>query len=215
MGKWLILGVVLLLVVATCVPGGGDEDEGLFYAGPVEIGIGRGEFLPGTDIQYLGKTQDGAQVLIGGQQALKKMGDSLNWTGSPLEAVAADLNLRVALITEEKLHAAGTAEIAVADPTPRSGAVNDEAPIHYKVPVGYHVEKGTAIPGSTITYLGKTDKGAHLGNIEGYAYREPGDSIVWKGQLRDRVWLELDVRTALITDDALNVAGTADLWIAP
>ena len=63
--------------------------------------------------------------------------------------------------------------------------------------------------------MGETEKGAHLGNVEGYPYREVGDSIVWRGQLRDRLWLELNLRTALISEKSLNVAGIAELWIAP
>jgi hypothetical protein len=181
----------------------------------VEIGIPRGEALPGTDIQYLGKSDKGAQVSIGGQHALKKAGDSLNWKGTLVDGVAADLNLRVVLITEDKLHVAGTAEIIITDPSPQPGPPNELAPIHYKLPVAHRVKKGTAIPGTAFIYAGKTDRGALLGNIEGYPYREVGDSIVWQAQLRDGVWLELNLRTALFTDRTLNVAGTADLWIAP
>jgi hypothetical protein len=81
--------------------------------------------------------------------------------------------------------------------------------------VDYQVKKGAAIPGTVLIYLGQTDQGAHLGNIEGYAYRQVGDSIVWKGQLRDGVWLELNLRTALIGEKSLNVAGTAELGITP
>ena len=220
-GIWrpIAAAVLLLVFVATCVPGRKSEDEDLRYAGPIEIGIGRGEFLAGTDIQYLGKTEDGARVSIGGQPALKMMGDSLNWTGSPMEGVEVDLNLRVLVITEEKLHVAGTAKITIAEPSPQPGAVNTTAPIRYKLPVAYHVETGATLTGTPITYIGETEKGAHLGNIEGYPYREMGDSIVWKGQLQHSesggAWLDLNLRTVLITENALNVAGTAELWLAP
>ena len=85
--------------------------------------------------------------------------------------------------------------------------------------MAYHVETGATLTGTPITYIGETEKGAHLGNIQGYPYREPGDSIIWKGQLqhsgRGTVWLDLRLRTALITENALNVAGTAELWLAP
>jgi hypothetical protein len=123
--------------------------------------------------------------------------------------------LRVVLITEDKLHVAGTAKIEIADPVPQAAAVNESAPIHYKVPVTYRVKKGASIPGTIYIYVGETDLGARLANMEGYAYREVGDSIVWKAQLKDHIWLELNLRTVLITDNTLNVAGTADLWTAP
>lgn len=215
MRKWLLAAALLVLLLVTCVSDREEEGAELTYTGPTELGIGVGEFLPGTDIQYLGKTEEGAQVLIGGQPALKKMGDSLNWQSDLLDGVTLDLNMRTALITEEKLHALGTARIAIQDPVSRPGPVNESAPVRYKLPVDYHIKKGQAIPGTPILYLGETAQGAHLGNIEGYAYRAVGDSIVWKGQLRDRVWLELNLRTILIGDKTLNVGGTAELWIAP
>ena len=218
MGRWLVLAALaltLLVLLATCMPGSNGQDETLTYSSPVEIGIAQGEFLPGTDIQYTGKSDKGAHVSIGGQQALKKAGDSLNWQGDLVEGVAADLKLRVVFITEDKLHVAGTAEITIANPTPQSAPANELAPIHYKLPVAHRVKKGAAIPGTVFIYAGKTEQGAHLANMEGYPYREVGDSIVWNAQLRDGVWVELNLRTAVITDNTLGVAGTADLWISP
>jgi hypothetical protein len=216
-GRWWLGATALLALVllVTCIRGRGGQDGDMHYGGPIEIGIGKGEFLPGTPIQYLGKSEDGALVSIDGQQALKKAGDSLNWVHNPIDGVAVDLNLRVLLITEEKLHVLGTLKITVLDPEPRPAPINTLAPIHYKLPVDYHLKKGQAIPGTAILYMGETEKGAQLGNVEGYPYREVGDSIVWKGQLRDRLWLELNLRTALISEKSLNVAGIAELWIAP
>jgi hypothetical protein len=129
--------------------------------------------------------------------------------------VAVELALRVTLVGENDMRVLGTVQIAISDPAPKVEPPDTSAPISYKVPVAYHVEKGEKIPGTVVTYVGKTDEGAELGNIEGYAYRQVGDSITWKGKLRDRVWIELDLRTALYTDDSLDVAGTAELWIAP
>jgi hypothetical protein len=216
-GRWrfgaIVLGLLVLLV--TCMPGRGGKTGDLHYRGPTEIGIAKGEFLAGTPIQYLGKTEDGALVSIEGQQALKKTGDSLNWVHNPVEGVAVDLNLRVALVTEEELHVLGTAKVTVLDPVPQTAEVAPAAPIRYKLPVNYHLKKGQAIPGTTILYLGETEKGAHLGNAEGYPYRELGDSIVWRGQLRQGLWLELNLRTALISKNTLDVAGIAELSIMP
>ena len=217
-GKWLLLALLagtLLALLATCMPGKGAQDAALAYSGPVEIGINQGEYLPGTDIQYLGKIEEGAQLSIGGQQALKKAGDSLNWKGDLIDGVAADLSLRVVLITEDEIHVAGSAEVAIADPAPQPALPNELAPVHYKLPVAHRVKKGAAIPGTVFIYAGRTEQGAHLANIEGYPYREVGDSIVWKAKLQEGVWLELLLRTVLITDTTLNVAGTADLWIEP
>ena len=209
------LAILLLAALATCVPGRASKDGTMRYSGPIETGIERGEFLPGTPIQYLGKTEEGAMVSIEGQQALKKIGDSLNWVYNPVDGAAVDLNLRVLLITEDKLHVLGSTKITILEPQPRATAINESAPIRYKLPVDYHIKKGQLIPGTTILYMGETEKGAQLGNVEGYPHREAGDSIVWKGQLHDRVWLDLNLRTVLISESRLSVAGIAELSIAP
>lgn len=212
MRKWIVFGLMLVLLA------GCDTNEWtnrLPYAGPVEKSFDQGQFLPGTPIQYLGKTERGASVSIDGKAAIKKMGDSLDWRGDVLRDVNVDQTYRVALVTEDTLHVAGTVRVIVTRPQPEAGPVNSEASIHFTLPVGYHVDKGTVIPGTTVTYVAKTEQGAELGNLEGYAYRKVGDSILWEGKLREGIWIELNLRTVLFTDDTLDVVGTADLWIQP
>ncbi len=212
MRKWLVLGLILLSLVG-CEPE--DWTNRLPYAGPVEIGLKPGEFLPGTEIQYLRRTEDGAQVSIEGKEALKKVGDSVEWEGNVVNGVNLDQTYRVAFFSGDTLHLAGTVRLIVTNPRVTEEEPNTEAPVHFTFPVGYHVEKGANIPGTTITYLGETEQGAHLGNVEAFEYRKLGDSIVWEGKLRAGTWLELNVRTALIDEDNLDVVGTADIWIAP
>jgi hypothetical protein len=208
-----VIGALALLLLAACTPT--EWTNRLPYAGPMEIGIAQGEFLPGTDIQYLGKNEKGAQVSIGDKQATKKIGDSLDWMGEMIRGATVDQTLRVALITDELLHSVGTVRIIVANPRPQAETPDTSAPVHYKLPVGYHVDKGRTIPGTPITYLGNTDQGAELGNVEGYAFRKIGDSIVWEGKLREGFWIGLDLRTVLVTDSMLDIVGTVDIWITP
>jgi hypothetical protein len=212
MCRWLVLSLVALLVVGCSTV---TWKTRLPYAGPVEMSIDAGQFLPGTDVQYVAKGTGGARLSIGGKQAIKRIGDSLDWKGDMRRGVNVDQTYRVVLIAEEALDVAGTVRIIVSNPTPQAGPVNESAPVHFELPVGYHVAKGDEIPGTTITYLGQTDQGAQLGNVEGYAYREVGDAIVWKGKLVEGVWIELGLRTLLFTDDNLDVAGTVDIWIVP
>mgnify|MGYP001136444779 CR=1 FL=1 len=80
---------------------------------------------------------------------------------------------------------------------------------------GSRVDRGQPIPGTPITYVGQTEDGAELGNVEGYPYRKLGDSIQWEGKLRDGIWLQLNARTAFVTEERLDIIGTADLWIRP
>lgn len=211
MRRILLLGV-LLLAATGCDT---EWTNRLPYAGPLEVSIDQGEFLPGTDIQYLGKTEEGAQVSIAGEMAVKKVADSLDWRGDVAPGVEVDQTLRVALVTDTALHSIGTVRVIVTDPTIEREPVNRSAPVHFKLPVGYHVETGRAIPGTALTYQGMTDQGAELGNVEGYRFRRIGDSVTWQGKLRAGLWLELDLRVALITEQQLDLIGTADLWIAP
>jgi hypothetical protein len=211
MQRVLVLGLFVLLLTGCSGP----WTNRLPYAGPVEVGIPQGNYLPGTGIQYLGKTEKGAQVSIGGKQATKKIGDSLDWKDDMVPGVSVDQTLRVAAITEETLQTVGTVRVIVSQPRIQPEPPNADAPVHFKLPVGYHIEVNETIPGTTISYLGKTEEGAQLGNIEGYAYRKLGDSIIWETRLRPGIWLELNLRTVLITDTLLDVVGTADLWITP
>lgn len=215
MRKWFVLVLLTWLLLLAVACNSEDWTQELTYSGPTEISLEPGEVLPGSDVQYVGKEETGARMLIGGQSALKKVGDSVDWQGPLLDGVQVDESLRVSFFTGETLHLVGAVTIQIATPQPRAEAANTTAPIHFKVPVAYHVETGQAIPGSVVTYEGKTDQGARLGHIEGYEYRKFGDSIVWQGKLREGVWVELDLRTGLILDSSLDVAGTADVWLAP
>jgi hypothetical protein len=208
-----ILCLVLILLTLTACDA--EWINRLPYSGPIEVSVDQGAVLPGTNTRYLGQTERGAQLSIGGQEAIKKIGDSLDWRGDMVRGVAVDQTLRVALITDQSLHSLGTVRIIVTNPIAEPGPVNRLAPVHYKVPVGYHVEAGQTIPGTTLIYAGKSGDSAELDNIEGYPYRKLGDSITWQGQLRTGLWLDLNLRAMLITDAQLDLVGTADLWILP
>jgi len=209
---WIIIPF-LVAAMAACAPE--DWTNRLPYAGPVEIAIQRGESLPGTDIQYLGETERGAQVLIRDSQVTKEIGDSLDWKGEMVDQVSVDQTLRVVFFTEQTLQTAGTVRVIVTNPTPTAEPADVEAPVHFKLPIGYRVDQGQAIPGTPITYVGQAEEGAELGNVEGYPYRKLGDSIQWEGKLRDGIWLQLNARTAFVTEERLDIIGTADLWIRP
>ena len=96
MRRWLVSGLILLLLAA-----GSPDDwtNRLPYAGPAEKGVDKGAFLPGSEIQYLGKSGDRALVSIGGKETSKKIGDSLEWKEDVLKGVNVDQTYR-----EGKLH---------------------------------------------------------------------------------------------------------------
>lgn len=191
----------------------GPQGGWLVYSGPVEVSTRAGESIPGTDLRYLGRTEQGAEVLIGDQKAIRKVGDSLDYKGEPAQDVRMELTLRVAWYDDEALHAVGTVELAVREPRPQPMPIATESPLRYAVPIMYWVNRGDAIPGTTITYQGRSEQGAQLGGVEGYPYRKAADSILWEGRLRENVWLKLDGRTGLFDDDRLQVLGLATVWV--
>lgn len=211
LGMGLLLG--LLWVPLSCQSG--QRGEPLVYGGPVELGVEAGQLIPGTNLQYVGQTEQGAEVRLGGQKAIRRVGDSLDYEGAPAQGVRMKLALRVAWYDADKLHAVGTVELSVDKPVPQEMPIATQSPLRHAVPVMYWVDKGDPIPGTTLSYLGRTEQGAQLGGVEGYPYRKAADSILWEGKLRDNVWLKLDGRTGFYDDNRLQVMGLATVWVEP
>jgi hypothetical protein len=208
----VVLGLLLsfLLACQRKPPGGPLE---LLYTAPFETGIEKGSNLPGTGIRYVGLSDKGAEILIDDQTAFKQKGDSLDWKGTPVENVDLDLTLRVLWFTEETLYVGGTAKATVRDPRPEIASI-PTVPVGYSnAPVTYRVKKGDHIPGTLVKYVGQAEEGIELSGVEGYPYRKLGDSIVWEGKLREKAFLQLNVRVLLITEDSIRVAGTATLLL--
>ncbi len=212
----IIVLVATLLFMApgltACDRQGSSDPTALHYTLPTRMIIDAGQFLPGTTLQYVGETDKGAQVLIDGQQASKKVGDSLNWHGVPMPGTDVSLALRVLSYGPESLQVVGTAEVDVTGVQPQATDAVKTAPITYSGVVAYHVPKGDAVPGSTIVYVGRTENGAELGGITGYPYRKAGDSISWEGTLREGLYISLELRVVQYDENNLNVAGVATLW---
>jgi hypothetical protein len=182
-----------------------------------EHSIPAGQSLPGTDIKYLGKTEQGAQMSIGGQTTLKRTLDSLTWRGEPTPGVNVDYSLRIVAIDDKVLQAGGTAKVVIANVQAQAVSPSSlpKDALTFKGVVNYNVPQGKTIPGTTITYDGRTPDGAKLGGIEGYAFRKEADSIAWFGKLSDKCFLQLDLRLVIYTDSAMQVTGTATLYLKP
>lgn len=213
--KWLIV-TLMLVALATGACQGASSPTELTYQAPFETRITAGNFLPGSELQYSGMTDGMAEVYVKGQRALKQKADSLSWQGEVREGVLVDLDLRVLWFDEATLHAGGKAKVTVTDTNAQAAEVPEEATLMFNnAPVAYTVKRGETIPGTRLTYEGKTDEGAELGGTSDYPYRKIGDSIAWAGTIRDNVWLQLDVRASVYTDQSLTVAGLASVWIEP
>ena len=214
--RWFIVMVAVVLSLAAC--GQQAQGSGMEYSTTFERDIPVGKTLPGTDIKYLGKTDQGAQVSIGGQMALKRTLDSLDWRGSPVAGANAEYSLRVLTFDADAIKVGGTAKVVVTQPVPKSvaaSALPKDALTFRGLIVTYDVKKGKTIPGTTLSYDDKTDDGAKLGGIEGYPYRKVADSIAWAGQLADKTFLQLDLRVVFYDGNLLKVTGTPTLLIAP
>jgi len=208
-----VASVLAMVLMVGCLRKPGQQAATLTYQLPTKLTVPAGSALPGTDIRYERMVKDGARVTIKGQSALKRKGDSLDWSGSPIDGVTVDLKLRVAWHTEEELHLVGTVKVVIKEPRPRTEPIVTSSAIKYVGPVAYGIGKQAAIPGSPVTYEGETPEGAKLGGMEGYPYRKTGDSILWEGAVRDDVYARLDVRVLQFDEKGLRVGGLVTLWI--
>jgi hypothetical protein len=206
--------IAVLIGLAGCLSGP-ERSSRLTYQLVTKLTVPVGQELAPTGIRYDRMENRSAYVVIDGQQALKKKGDSLSWSGTPREGVSLALKQRVLWYTEEELLLVGTAKVEVDDTVPTAGPIETTSPVKYSGPVAYGVRKGSTIPGSSLTYLGKTDDGAELGGLSEYPYRMAGDSIVWEGTLRPGVYSRLDLRVIQFDDRGLRVGGIVTLWIGP
>lgn len=207
----IFLGVILL-ILGGCTNSSQPGDT-LTYRLPTAITIDVGQSLPGTQIIYESQGENGANVLINGQRALKRKGDSLNWKGDLLDGVAADLRLRVAWYTEDALYVVGTARLDIAQARPTASQIVTSSEVKFGGAATYQVRKGQAIPGSTVTYEEKMSDEARLGGIPDYPYRKAGDSIFWEGTLREGVYVRLDLRLLQYDTRSMRVGGLVTLWI--
>jgi len=211
---WLLAVCGLLaLLPASCLLRTGTNPTTLTYKLPTAITVPVGSLLPGTNIRYIGMSDENANVLIGDQVAKKRTGDSLNWTGKPLDGVTVELKLRVIRYNETELQLLGTAKIVLNNVAPQATTALAQSEVKYSGAVAYGMAKGAVIPGTTITYDGKFDEGAKLGGISDYPYRQEGDSIQWEGTLRPGVYARFSLRVAQFDSRALRVVGTVSLWL--
>lgn len=224
-GLLATLALAMLLLASGCtllkpaeetptpVPAGNQ----LVLTAPYRAVLNEDNIAPGAQLQYVSQDDDGIHVRIDGLDATKKVGDSFNWSGSPAAGVELDYNLRVMGVYLGVFQAWGDVKISVADPAPVVDAnTPEDAPLIFSAAVAtYAVRTGEMVPGTTYSYLGKTDKGAEFGGVEGYPYRDIADSLDWAGRLRDNVYVDLIMRVSSIQDDEVTLIGTATVWIWP
>jgi hypothetical protein len=202
----------VMVMSAGCVQRSEDADT-LTYHLPTGFSVKVGEALPATNIQFVSQDDTGVHLLIDGQEALKRKGDSLDWDGEPVPGVTTKLRLRIVWYTAEELYLAGTGAVTVADVQPAEAEVAEDAAIKYTGAVTYSVRQGERVPGSLVTYEGATDSGAQFSGAGDYPYRKAGDSVYWEGRLRDGVSIRLDLRLVEYSENRATLAGLVTLWV--
>lgn len=204
------LMLLLVIVLAGCPA---TSSGTLTYSGPTEQTVPMGETIPGSNIRYVGYSDAGAEVFINDQRALKKVGDSLDWKGTPVSGVQVEMAQRILAANARRLQTVGTVKVTVSDVRPELAAFPDKPAFDYKVAVTYTVRKGEIVPGTLITYKGKTDEGAEFAGVSGYPYRKLGDSLAWTGRLRGNTYLDMTLRVAAYTDEFVTLGGVATLGL--
>jgi len=215
-GSWmrqLVFLVVIPLILGGCLLNSAKPSDTLRYNLPTAIKVDVGESLPGTQIIYEGRGENGANVLVNGQRALKRSGDSLYWKGNLADGVAADIRVRLAWFNEEAMYVVGTTQLDIRQARPTPGQIVTTSATKFGGPATYLVRKGNAIPGSSVTYEEKMPDEARLGGILDYPYRKAGDSIFWEGTLRPGVYIRLDLRLLQYDTSSMRVGGLVALWI--
>ncbi len=181
-----------------------------------------GETIPGTQLTYVGPDGDAFDVLINNLPAVKRAGDSFIWSGIVAPGVFANYNLRLTTNILGGLPVAGPVELVVLSPQPvETGTLPAETPrLRYgEIAINYLVPTGREIPGTTLVYQGLSQPaggGDLLGLLsggQGYPYLATGDSLVWTGRVRDKVYLRYNLRAASVTQENLRLLGTAEMWV--
>jgi hypothetical protein len=193
--------------------------------GPTYVAnLSPGEQIPGTQMEYIGKTADGGyEVSINGTSSVKRTGDSFIWSGIIAPGTHGQFNLRISTDVLGELPVAGSAAITVLNPEPFPLVAIPEDSSGFSftnILTNYTVPAGSIIPGTTLTYQGVTQQGgvdvAQINDANGAAsYYAQGDSVVWTGKLRENVFVRYNLRIISYNAESLLLGGTAELFIRP
>lgn len=191
-------------------------DSAIVFAGPTERRIAVGERIPGTDIVLTTIADGKAEFQIGGQRAPRAIGDSLdfdgNWPG--IGGVTYNLRLRLYLVSQESVRAAGVHRLLVENIGAQEQAVTPQGTL-LKIPYAGSANQGERLKGNSLGYVGSGERGAEFSGLPGgdFPYRKVGDSLVWRGFLRSDIPIEYNIRVAFYNDTSVQVAGIATLQL--
>ena len=85
----------------------------------------------------------------------------------------------------------------------------------YDAPVSLTIKTGSLLPGTSISYSGKSDTGAAKILLAGLlAPKQIGDTVDWEGTPVPNVKVRLNTRVLTFDDQSITLAGTAHIEIA-
>jgi hypothetical protein len=201
--RWLItLAAIVTLTMSACTQQ--LSSGAMEYSTAFDHSIPAGQSLPGTDIKYLGKTEQGAQMSIGGQTTLKRTLDSLAWRGGTVPGVNVDYNLRIVAFDDKVLQAGDSQGRHRQCPGGRVAFVIAQDALMFRV---WSI---TIAAGQTIHRIVRRQNtdGAKLGGMKDF---ERADLIAWFGKLSDKCFLH---RLRLVIYRWCNAScGTATLYL--
>jgi hypothetical protein len=226
-GFWLVLCVTAL---ACTIPGTGSGETAVtptpagdtmtFLIPAYTYSLEPGNTVPGSQLQYVGKTGDLHDVRIDGEPAQKRVGDSFIWNGIVAPGVFAKYNLRLAPDFLGPLPVAGPVEVTVLNPVAAPLPLMPDWPnaIRYNnIVMAHNVPVGWTIPGTTLVYDGVSTQGqvdsARLTGLTGHPLFALGDSITWIGSLQENVAIRYTFRVVNFNENSLQLGGTAELLV--
>jgi len=182
----------------------------IIFNGPTEFRLRPGETVPGTDIQFIAVTDEGAEFSIANLRSIRTIGDSLdfdgNWPG--IDGVTFNLRTRIYRIGNNSIRAAGVHQLTVERISP--AAANVEMGSHTtRFLYSSGAASGERFNGMTLGYAGTDARGGELFGLApgDYPYRKVGDSIAWQGQLRADIPVEYAARMLLYGETSARIGG--------
>ncbi|VAW43506.1 hypothetical protein MNBD_CHLOROFLEXI01-5228 [hydrothermal vent metagenome] len=226
--------ILWLTALACTIPGTGSEapaatptpdgDSTVFSNIPYTVSLESGDIVPGSQLQYVGKTGDLFNVKIDGVPTQKRTADSFFWSGIVAPGVFVNYNLRVAPDIFGPFTVAGPVEVTVLKPMPAPLNTNilpdwPDAIQYNNIGLLRNVPTGEVIAGTTLVFEGVSKQGevesVQLSGLSGHPLFASGDSITWVGTLRDNVAIRYTFRVVSFSENSLQLAGTAELLVNP
>ncbi len=198
------------------LPGLQAPPGGIVFSGPSERRIGLGERLPGTDIELVGVSEQGAEFRIAGLVSMRAVGDSLDYDGSwpGLAGAEYSARLRIYLVGDNSVRAGGVHRLVLRDIAPNMGAAGGGGQT-IRFPYTGSASVGQDFSGLTYGYAGSDERGAQISGLpeNSYPYFKVGDSLRWQGMLRGDIPAEYGLRMVYYDNAGARVAGTVTLTL--